>query len=93
MGGREATMVPAGRGAVLWEWMGDRSCDASCSDFGWIIAISLLARALSATLEQQLTTEPAEQVYNSIFRSTIFHLMTLGLKKNVINWSQIKHFL
>ena len=49
-------------------------------------SISVLARALSATLEQQLTTEPAEQVDNSMFRTTIFHLMTLGLKRFVINW-------
>jgi len=34
-----ATMMPAGRGAMLWERMGASSSDASCSDFGWIIAI------------------------------------------------------
>lgn len=38
--GREASMMPAGRGAILWErWM-PAPCGASCGDFAWIIAIS-----------------------------------------------------
>lgn len=73
--------------------MTDPAMPPAATLVGLLPFISVLARAPSATLEQQLTAEPAEQVYNSIFRSTIFRLMTLGLKKNVINWRQRKHFL
>lgn len=67
-------------------WVPAPAVPPAVSFLGLLPSILVLARGLSATLEQQLTTEPAEQVYNSIFRTTIFHLMTLGLKRFVINW-------
>lgn len=48
---------------------------------GLLPSLSVSARALSATLEQLLTAETAEHVCNSIFKTTILHLMTLRLKK------------
>lgn len=47
-------------------------------------------------MEQQLATQPAEEVHDPIFRTTSFHLMTLGLTKIVINWRGtvlFEHFL
>lgn len=56
--------------------------------FGFLPSLSVSAGALSTALEQPLTTEPAEHVCNSIFKATLFHLMTLRLKKKAINWRE-----
>lgn len=61
---------------------------------GFMPLLSVSARAVSTTLEQPLTTEPEEHVCNSIFKATVFHLMTLrlGKKSNKLERDRKKHF-